>query len=437
MNPSATAYCLIGSNLGRRDDLLRRATFLLADTEGIDPVRTSALYETQPWGNVQQPAFLNVVVELRTHLDPETLLARFLDIEQRLGRPDPAEREHWGPRTVDLDLLLYDDRVIGTERLTVPHPHLAERAFALVPLLELLPDARCPGYPEGGGRAISPPSRTLAAPGEPYALALERLGEDERRDCQQWGTLAFPAGESPGGSHNVPAAPKAQTVGEEWGRLSSLPAEQHENPGVPGSASDRGGRLESLPDSTALYCSASQEETERLGERFGRSLRGAEVVALVGNLGAGKTCLVRGLARGLGIAGPVTSPSYVLVRSYEGRLTLHHADFYRLGGEEQGERRKAKGEGGTETGDPGLPAEAPMEGSGYNQPSRAGEALELASLGLEDYLDDPGAVVVVEWADHFPSWLEPPYWRIDLTGSGDGSRWLLFQRVLAAARPRS
>jgi 2-amino-4-hydroxy-6-hydroxymethyldihydropteridine diphosphokinase len=397
----ATAYCLIGSNLGRREDHLRRATFLLADTDGVEPVRTSALYETQPWGNIQQPAFLNVVVVLRTRLDPETLLERFLDIEQRLGRPDAAEREHWGPRTVDLDLLLYDDRVIGTQSLTVPHPHLAERAFALVPLLEVLPEARCPGYPEApaagsGGRAISPPSRMLAAPDEPYALALERLGAGERADCHRWGTFASPAGDDA-----------------------------------------------AAPEESALYYSASQEETERLGERFGESLRGAEVVALVGNLGAGKTCLVRGLARGLGIAGPVTSPSYVLVRSYEGRLALHHADFYRLGSiqKDEGQRAKDEGkdEGQREKGESSGAAdqeqdatggvEATERGGERRGPSRADEALELASLGLEDYLDDPGAVVVVEWADHFPAWLEPPYWRIDLTGSGDGLRWLLFRRM--------
>jgi len=151
-----------------------------------------------------------------------------------------------------------------------------------------------------------------------------------------------------------------------------------------------------------LFLSRSSDETEALGKRLGASLRGGEVFALSGNLGAGKTCLARGLARGLGIHETVTSPSYVLVKSYEGRFALHHADFYRL--------------------------EATL-GSGPADGNAPAEMADLASLGLEDYLDDPQAVLLIEWAEHRPCWLEPPFWQVEIAGCGDGPRLLLLRQI--------
>ena len=105
----------------------------------------STLRETEPWGPVAQPRFLNGAVALETLLEPEALLATLLAVERTLGRRRDEATERWGPRTIDLDLLLYGDRVLDLPGLTVPHPRLHERRFALEPLAELAPDADVPG----------------------------------------------------------------------------------------------------------------------------------------------------------------------------------------------------------------------------------------------------------------------------------------------------
>jgi 2-amino-4-hydroxy-6-hydroxymethyldihydropteridine diphosphokinase len=139
------AYVGIGANLGAREDTIRRAVDLLAAEEGIDVLAVSTLRETEPWGPVVQPAFLNGAVALETQLGPEALLATLLAVEQVLGRRRDEATARWGPRTIDLDLLLYGDRTIDLPGLTVPHPRLHERRFALEPLAELAPDAEVPG----------------------------------------------------------------------------------------------------------------------------------------------------------------------------------------------------------------------------------------------------------------------------------------------------
>ncbi|MGA7094613.1 MAG: 2-amino-4-hydroxy-6-hydroxymethyldihydropteridine diphosphokinase, partial [Candidatus Cybelea sp.] len=126
------AYIGIGTNLGNRVENLERATEALATFGTL--LAKSSLYRTAPWGNLAQPWFLNAVALLQTELLPRELLARMSDAEQRLGR---AARERWGPREIDLDLLLYDDLEIDEPGLRVPHPHLRERAFVLVPLAEI------------------------------------------------------------------------------------------------------------------------------------------------------------------------------------------------------------------------------------------------------------------------------------------------------------
>jgi 2-amino-4-hydroxy-6-hydroxymethyldihydropteridine diphosphokinase len=136
------AYVGLGANLGIREDTIRHAVDLLGSHPEVDLVAVSALRETEPWGPVEQPPFLNGAAAVETSLEPRALLDVLLEVERRLGR---VRDERWGPRTIDLDLLLYGDAVVDEPGLTVPHPRLRERAFALEPLLELDPDLVVPG----------------------------------------------------------------------------------------------------------------------------------------------------------------------------------------------------------------------------------------------------------------------------------------------------
>ena len=131
------AYVGLGSNLGDREALLLRAA------DALDAVRISPVIETEPWGFADQPPFLNAVAEVETDLSARGLLELLLDIEQRLGRTRTGPR--YGPRTIDLDLLLYGHEVIDEPGLRVPHPRLAERRFVLEPLAALVPERKIPG----------------------------------------------------------------------------------------------------------------------------------------------------------------------------------------------------------------------------------------------------------------------------------------------------
>ncbi len=142
------AYIGLGSNLGDRAAALDAAIEAIAATPGIAVTATSRVRDTEPVGVAGQPRFLNAVLEIETRLAPATLLARLLEIEAKLGR---VRAERWGPRIIDLDLLLYGTRSIDSDRLTVPHPRLAERLFVLEPLAELCPNVRVPGT----GRTVS------------------------------------------------------------------------------------------------------------------------------------------------------------------------------------------------------------------------------------------------------------------------------------------
>jgi len=127
----------------RRETMLRRALDLLADEPGVELRRVSTFRETEPVGFLDQPPFLNAAAELETELSAPDLLARLLDVERRLGRVRGDAR--FGPRTIDLDLLLYGEEEIDEPGLRIPHPRLAERAFVLRPLAELEPDLVVPG----------------------------------------------------------------------------------------------------------------------------------------------------------------------------------------------------------------------------------------------------------------------------------------------------
>ena len=134
------AYLLLGSNLGDRAALLAAARRQLAAIAG-EIVAASGLYETAAWGREDQPAFLNQALALRTALSAEALLAACLAVEQQAGR---ERLERWGSRTLDVDILLFGAQIIATPTLTVPHPRLAERRFALVPLAEIAGSLRHP-----------------------------------------------------------------------------------------------------------------------------------------------------------------------------------------------------------------------------------------------------------------------------------------------------
>jgi len=139
-----TAFVGIGSNLGEPERQIAAALEELAAEDGIELVAASTLRETEPVGYLDQPSFLNGAAQLETALPPRELLERLLEIESRLGRVR-GEGPRFGPRTIDLDLLLYGDETIDEPGLTVPHPRLAERRFALEPLAELAPGLEIPG----------------------------------------------------------------------------------------------------------------------------------------------------------------------------------------------------------------------------------------------------------------------------------------------------
>jgi len=137
------AYVALGSNLGDSRQHLLDAMTALAVLPGTQIIARSQLYRTPPWGVLDQPDFLNAVAILETALEPHALLDALLEIERAAGRLRQGQR--WGPRTLDLDLLHVAGETIRSERLTLPHPHIAERAFVLLPLSDVAPDLEIPG----------------------------------------------------------------------------------------------------------------------------------------------------------------------------------------------------------------------------------------------------------------------------------------------------
>lgn len=126
--------------------MLQEAEARLSATPGIRILRHSSIYETEPTGRIDQPWFLNQVLEIETMLDPHALLDAVQQVEASLER---TREVRWGPRTIDIDLLLYDDETLTSERLRIPHPELTRRRFVLLPLAELSPHLRLPD-----GRAV-------------------------------------------------------------------------------------------------------------------------------------------------------------------------------------------------------------------------------------------------------------------------------------------
>jgi 2-amino-4-hydroxy-6-hydroxymethyldihydropteridine diphosphokinase len=137
------AYVGLGANLGNREETIARALELLGEADGVEVVAVSQLRETDPVGYADQPRFLNGAAAVETELVPRALLERLLAVERALGRRRDGLR--YGPRTIDLDLLVFEDRVVDEPGLTLPHPRLSERIFALEPLAELDPELEIPG----------------------------------------------------------------------------------------------------------------------------------------------------------------------------------------------------------------------------------------------------------------------------------------------------
>ena len=136
----AIAYIALGSNLGDKEKNLRRALLLLTQ-QGVEVVRVSSFLSTEPYGVTDQPQFLNAVACVRTSLAPLALLDVLLATELAMGR---VRLRHWGERNIDLDLLLYEDVVLNTPRLRLPHPDMQNRDFVLLPLAEIAPELKHP-----------------------------------------------------------------------------------------------------------------------------------------------------------------------------------------------------------------------------------------------------------------------------------------------------
>jgi 2-amino-4-hydroxy-6-hydroxymethyldihydropteridine diphosphokinase len=134
-----SAFIGLGANVGNRYDNMMSAIKLLTSQPEIKLVNSSSIYETDPVGYEEQDLFLNMVIEIQTAFDALQLLATCMKIELELGR---KRKEKWGPRTIDLDILTFNKENIKTEKLIVPHPRMFERAFVMIPLLEINQDSR-------------------------------------------------------------------------------------------------------------------------------------------------------------------------------------------------------------------------------------------------------------------------------------------------------
>jgi 2-amino-4-hydroxy-6-hydroxymethyldihydropteridine diphosphokinase len=140
----AEAVLALGGNVGDVRKTLDRAVAMLCDGRKVRLIARSSDYRTPPWGVTDQPAFVNLCLVVETALSPRALLARALEVEAALGR-DRGKERRWGPRTIDIDLIAYDDIRIDEPDLTLPHPRALERAFVLAPLAEIAPDRMIAG----------------------------------------------------------------------------------------------------------------------------------------------------------------------------------------------------------------------------------------------------------------------------------------------------
>ncbi len=157
------AYLGLGTNMGDRLDYLMKACSMLQESQNITSVKKSNLYETKAWGYTEQADFLNMCVEIETNLEPYELLSLCQDIENKLDR---VRVIRWGPRTIDVDVLFYDDIISTDEKLLIPHPRIKDRAFVLVPLMDL--------------------NKELSIEGKTIEAHLNNLTEDERAEVKKF-----------------------------------------------------------------------------------------------------------------------------------------------------------------------------------------------------------------------------------------------------------
>lgn len=161
-----TVYIALGSNMGCKRDNMAQAIQAIAALPGVQINKSSSLYETEPWGKTDQEKFLNQVIEIETSLKPADLLRELQKIEIKMGR---QRKEKWGPRLIDLDILLYGNEVMEDPHLTIPHPRMRERLFVLVPLAEIGADIQ---FPEDGATIEEVLSRVLVREGN---RGIERI----------------------------------------------------------------------------------------------------------------------------------------------------------------------------------------------------------------------------------------------------------------------
>lgn len=159
-------YLGLGSNVGVRLSNLKKALNLLKKKD-INVLETSSVYESKPVDYLEQPNFLNIVVEAETHLKPGEILESIREIEHSLGRKREIEK---GPRTIDIDILLYDDTEVRSAELTIPHPKMLERIFVVVPLLEIAPDVKLPS-----GKLVRRSLKGLSV----NEAEIRKIGKDE------------------------------------------------------------------------------------------------------------------------------------------------------------------------------------------------------------------------------------------------------------------
>jgi len=148
--PRRLIYLSLGSNVGDRESNIRKALEGLAE-KLREPVKLSSIYETEPWGYKYQPSFLNICAVYFSSVEPWSLLEKIGEIEQRLER---VRTFKWGPRTIDIDILVMDGIEIKDEKLTIPHPRMWDRAFVVVPLAEVAPEIKAPDRMSAGLKAL-------------------------------------------------------------------------------------------------------------------------------------------------------------------------------------------------------------------------------------------------------------------------------------------
>ncbi len=142
----------LGSNIENREEHLKKALTAIGKLDRNTILKVSSIYETEPWGNKNQAMFLNQVVAVETKLGPQEFLNACKKIEKTLGR---TEKEHWGPRAIDIDILLYGDKIINEDTIRVPHPMIYKRRFVLIPLAEIAPMISIPGLGKTVREALS------------------------------------------------------------------------------------------------------------------------------------------------------------------------------------------------------------------------------------------------------------------------------------------